>query len=233
MSIPEIPLFAVLPDSADSRLLVDLTSHATDLSEALHTLQSAFDSGEDSVLWFPLTMHAVTAYVRPFIHSNVRDRLDQMTEFPGIPAELQSIHDTIRKYRNTTVAHSQSDLAMPVAVALLDKDGKVRSVQGWTLLQPMPGAVAKSFDRLICAMETIVDDATKLVAERLRERLRNASPEVIAAWPKPEILAARDQEFNGARRRVREPRFTNYWRIDSEIMQEDTRSGSDDSIPEQ
>lgn len=232
MSIPEIPLFAVLPDSADSRLLVDLTSHATDLSEALHTLQSAFDAGEDSVLGFPLTMHAVTAYIRPFIHSNVRDRLDQMTEFPGIPAELQSIHDTIRKYRNTTVAHSQSDLAMLVAVALLDKDGKVRDVPGWTLLHPMPGATAQSFDQLICTIETIVDDATKPVAERLRQHVRNASPETIAAWPKPEILAARDHEFNGASRRAREPRFTNYWRIDSQVVSEVLKSDSDRSYSE-
>lgn len=142
MSNPNRPLFVFLPDSADSRLLVDLTSHASDLSEASHALRLALEAGEGEPAWFPLTMHAVTANIRPFIHSNVRPRLDQMPGFPGIPDGLQSIHDTIRKYRkyrNTTVAHCQSDLTMPVAVALLDGEGRVDKVQGSTFPHPMPG----------------------------------------------------------------------------------------------
>ena len=221
MNNDQRPPFAFLPNSADSRLLVDLTSHATDLSEAVHTLRLAMEAGEGTPLWFPLTMHAVTAYIRPFILSNVRSRLDQMPEFPGIPAEFQSIHDTIRKYRNTTVAHSQSDLTMPIAVALLDGHGRVRDVQGWTLLHPMPGSVAKDFDCLIGTMEAIVDNATKPVADRLRKHLGNESPEAIAAWPKPDFLAAKDNEFQSTRQRTRAPQFTSYWQIDSEIVQED------------
>ncbi|MFQ4150283.1 hypothetical protein AAGW05_16610 [Arthrobacter sp. LAPM80] len=221
MSNDQHPPFAFLPDSADSRLLADLTSHASDLSEASHTLRLAMEAGESTPPWFPLTMHAVTAYIRPFILSNVRTRLDQMPEFPGIPGEFQLIHDTIRKYRNTTVAHSQSDLTMPIAVALLDENGQVRDVQGWTLLHPMPGSVAKDFDRLIGTMETIVDDATKSVADRLRKHLVDESPETIAAWPNPDFLAARDNEFQSTRQRTRAPQFTSYWRIDSEIAQED------------
>lgn len=53
--------FALLPDSVESRLLTDLTSHATDLSEAAQALRFAREAGEASPLWMPLTMHAATA----------------------------------------------------------------------------------------------------------------------------------------------------------------------------
>lgn len=47
------PRVAVLPDMDDARLLVDLTSHASDLSEASDTLAQAFAAGESSPLWAP------------------------------------------------------------------------------------------------------------------------------------------------------------------------------------
>ena len=214
------PIVAALPNTADSVLLTDLTSHASDLSEASHALRLALNAGEDDDLWSPLTMHAVTAYIRPFIHSNLRVRLDEMSEFPGIPAELQEVHEMIRKYRNTTVAHSQSDLTMSLAVAILDAGGMVHDVQGWTLLHPMPGTVAERFADLIGRIEAVVEDATHPVTERLRAQVRGASPETIAAWPQPEILAGRDRDFNGARRRTRTPRFTFYWGADRAVRQQ-------------
>ncbi|MGO4435096.1 hypothetical protein AB4Y88_17945, partial [Paenarthrobacter sp. RAF9] len=88
---------------------MDLTSHANDLSEASHALACALGAGEESELWMPLTSHAVTAYIRPFIFSNVRSRLDEMPGIPAVPAAHQAVHDIIRKYRNTTIAHSQSN----------------------------------------------------------------------------------------------------------------------------
>lgn len=93
---------------------MDLTSHAGDLSEAEHTLTHAFTVGESSPLWVPLTSHAVTAYIRPIILSKVRARLDKMPGIQALPLSLQSVHDLVRKYRNTTIAHSQSDLTMPL-----------------------------------------------------------------------------------------------------------------------
>ncbi|MDQ0925671.1 hypothetical protein QF038_004179 [Pseudarthrobacter sp. W1I19] len=81
MTISRQPL-AVLPDTPDTRLLTELTSHASDLSEASHALACALGAGEGSELWIPLTSHAVTAYIRPFILSNVRRRLDEMPEIP-------------------------------------------------------------------------------------------------------------------------------------------------------
>jgi hypothetical protein len=77
------PAIVFLPQAPAPELLAELTSHGSDLSEAASALELALSAGEESALWTPLTMHAVAAYVRPFIHSNVRRRLDQMTGFSG------------------------------------------------------------------------------------------------------------------------------------------------------
>ncbi|MCH8562028.1 hypothetical protein LTI14_02155 [Nesterenkonia sp. YGD6] len=209
MTIPS-PRFALLPDSADSRLLVDLTSHANDLSEAANALKGAVNVGQGSELWEPLTSHAVTAYIRPFTTSNVRARLDQMSEIPSVPPELQSVHDTIRKYRNTTVAHSQSDLVMPLSLVILNDSGQGVDVRGLTLSHPMPLAFAEHFAALIVAMQDIVDQATQLVLERLRSWLRTQTPDAIRGWRRPEVAFAEDAEFSATRRRRRDPHFTFY-----------------------
>jgi hypothetical protein len=214
MTSPPSPTIAAIPDSADARLLVDLTSLATDLSEAAHTLGLALAAGEDSDLWSPLTMHAVTAYCRPFVLSNVRDRLDEMLQFSGVPTELRSVHDRIRKYRNTTVAHSRSDLALPIALARLDDSVAVRDVVGVTVLQPMTLVVAERFAELVDAVQGLVEDATKPVAERLKKHLADVPPNIVAGWPMPEAGAAQDYEFSGGRARTRRPQFTAYWRME-------------------
>jgi hypothetical protein len=209
-----LPRIAVLPDTPDARLLIDLTSHANDLSEAAHALGCALDAGEGSSLWEPLTSHAVTAYVRPFIISKVRARLDAMPEVPGLPPHLRSVHDRIRKYRNTTIAHSQSELVMPLPVAILNDEGHGVDVIGMTLTHPMPHAFAQRFAELISASEDIVDQATQPVLERLRASLRDETPETISNWPQPEISHAVDVDFTAARARKRAPRFTTYWRVE-------------------
>ncbi|WP_028278374.1 hypothetical protein [Arthrobacter sp. H5] len=210
----------VLPDSPDTRLLVSLTSHANDLSEAAHSLGRALDSGEGSEVWEPLTSHAVTSYIRPFIHSNVRVRLDQMPEFPGIPLELLATHDMIRRYRNTTVAHSQSDLVMPLPVALLGEADRVVRVWGMSVVHPMPAAVAVRFADLLMTMETIVDDATQPVIERLRTWVQTQPAATVRRWPGPEVTHSTDDDFNSSRRRSRIPRFTAYLHV--EQVQDDT-----------
>lgn len=209
MAIPP-PRIAVLPDSADSRLLADLTSHANDLSEAAHALKGAFSVGEGSELWEHLTSHAVTAYIRPFIISNVRARLDEMPGIPPVPPALQTVHDTVRKYRNTTVAHSQSDLAMPLPVAILDDAGQGVDIRGMTFIHPMPHVFAEQFATLIVAMEDVVDQATQPVLERLRSWLRTETPDTIRGWQQPEVAVTQDAEFSAARRRKRAPRFALY-----------------------
>lgn len=219
MTIPP-SLTAFLPDTPDTRLFVALTSHASDLSEASHTLASAFAAGEGSELWFPLTSHAVTAYVRPFIHSNVRERLDQMTGMPPIPLSLLPLHDVIRGYRNTTVAHSQSNLALPLAVALLDDAGHGVKVAGVSLMHQMPMAIAEEFAGLITVMEDAVSHATQPVLHRLRRWLKGKTPEEIASWDTPKLDNANDRDFNAKSSRSQIPRFTAYWHVEKLPMDE-------------
>lgn len=207
------PKLVVLPDSPDTRLLVDLTSHANDLSEAGHSLETALSSGEGTELWEPLTSHAVTAYIRPFIISNVRDRLDEMSEFPGIPRELMAIHELIRKYRNAKVAHSQSDLVMPLPVALLGDTGEVRRVLGTTITHQMPLVIAERFAHLVGTMETVVDEIRQPVIERLLSWAESQTPEAVRNWEGPEVSASLDTEFTAARERKRRPHFTAYWHV--------------------
>lgn len=207
------PKLVVLPDSPDTRLLVDLTSHANDLSEAAHSLGIALDCGEGSELWEPLTSHAVTAYIRPFILSNVRNRLDEMPEFLGIPPELTATHELIRKYRNSKVAHSQSDLVMPFPVAFLGSTGEVRRVLGTTITQQMPLVIAERFSHLLSTIKTIVDELRQQVTDRLLAWAQAQSPETVRSWEGPEISASFDTDLTAARKRKRRPHFTAYWHV--------------------
>ena len=201
---------AVLPDMPDSRLLVELTSHASDLSEASHTLASAFAAGESSELWLPLTSHSVTAYIRPFIHSNVRRRLDEMPFVPAVPPSLKWLHEVVRQYRNTTIAHSQSNLALPLPVVLLDNAGNPTKVAPVSLINQMPMAFAERFADLVAAMEDAVEHATQPVLERLRAWVMNKTVEEIGNWDPPEFVYAAALEFNAGERRTRVPRYTAY-----------------------
>ena len=208
------PRIAFLPDTPDARLLVALTSHASDLSEASHALASAFAAGEDSELWFPLTSHAVTAYVRPFIHSNVRKRLDKRPGIRSIPPSLEAIHDVIRQHRNRTIAHSHSSLALPLAVAFLDGTGHGDNVAGVSVIHPMPMAIAEGFAGLIRDREDAVQQAIQPVQQRLREWLKCKTAEEIGGWDTPEFIHAADEDFNARNSRSRTPRFAAYWKVE-------------------
>lgn len=209
------PHIAVLPDMPDTRLLVELTSHASDLSEAAHTLASALAAGQSSELWLSLTSHSVTAYIRPFIQSNVRRRLDEMPEIPALPASRKWLHEAIRQYRNTTIAHSQSNLASPLPFVLLDNNGKPTKVAPVSLINQMPLAVAEEFADLIAAMEDAVQCATQPVVDRLNAWLRDRTAEEVTAWDPPKILQAAALEFSAGKRRTQIPRYTAYWQEQS------------------
>ncbi|MDQ0770633.1 hypothetical protein QF031_003382 [Pseudarthrobacter defluvii] len=229
---PEQPGYAVLPDMDDTKLLVDLTSYASDLSEASHTLAQALEAGEESPLRGPLTSHAVTAYIRPFILSKVRERLDEMPGIPAVPVALVPVHNLVRKYRNTTVAHSQSDLTMPVPVAVLDTEGQVVNVIGVSLVQPMPRVIAEQLHSLISVMEDIVEKATEPVRERLRAWSKQQSPEDVSRWQLPELVHAVDTDFTAGRKRSRSPRYTSYWHTEDPPAPDPMARGGASSIPQ-
>lgn len=136
-----------------------------------------------------------------------------MPEIPAIPPALKTVHDVIRQYRNTTIAHSQSDLTMPPPVALLDNAGQPVNVPGVSMTNPMPMAIAERFADLIGAMEDVVEQATQPVLGRLRNWLKDESPVTINGWAQPDFVDATDLDFSAARKRKQAPRFTVYWRM--------------------
>ena len=194
------PLYLV-PDDADRRELLELQSHWADLSDAGFALDQALDLGRDHALWLPLTMYSTTAYIRPFIHSNVRKRLDTRDDYRGVPEALRRLHNTVRNYRNATVAHSQSDLATSLAVAVLDHEGVLTDVMHWTAYQPMPVVIAEAFAQLIGSMEEQVESMMSPFRARLRDRWAGSGPDVMADWEPPRLAYIRDRDFSGTRSR--------------------------------
>ena len=93
------------------------------------------------------------AYIRPFVPSKIRERLDEMAGSKLCQLLFKHVHELVRKYRNTTVAHSKSDLAVPVPVAVRDATGQVVNVIEVSLIQPMPRFLAERFQSLISVMQ--------------------------------------------------------------------------------
>ena len=131
---------ATLPDSPDTRLFVELSSYAADLSEALAALELVSPPhAEDPVLREAelfLVGYAVMAYCRTFFPSQVRVPL---TKHVAVPNELAATHTRIVNFRNRTIAHSHSQLTttLPVAVLWPNAD-RPRDVLAVTLIQSLP-----------------------------------------------------------------------------------------------
>lgn len=220
--MPLSSTLAMLPDTADSRLLAELSSYAEDLSEASDAMEQAFGAGHDSPLWQPLTSYAVVAYTRAFAHSNVRAGL---LAHVRLPEELVETHDMIRGYRNTTVAHSQSELSMSLPLAMLTPEGTVRQVVPITIRHNLPQSTARRIADAIDRMSALVSDVLQPLAERLTAGYREASPDTVAGWPVPELDHELAERFTGNSRRRRQPRFVAYWDDDLEP------SGAEDDQP--
>ena len=107
--------FVAIPvgDSSDSRLFIELSSYGSDLAEARHALDLAIRGFKEGSELADASRHlvglAVVAYSGAVLYSNVRGRL---TDHGDIPDELIDVQDRVKAYRNATVAHSQSELAV-------------------------------------------------------------------------------------------------------------------------
>ena len=105
--------FGLDPDSPETRLFVELSDFAGgDLSPAATALGLAtefYERDEVDSAGF-LVDSAAVAYCRSFVTSSVRGTRS-LNSHLAIPAKFAALHQTLRAYRNTTVAHSQSDLS--------------------------------------------------------------------------------------------------------------------------
>lgn len=210
--------FVTIPvgDSPDSRLFIELSSYGSDLAEARHALDLAILGFEEGSELADASRHlvglAVVAYCRAVLHSNVRGRL---TDHVDIPDELIDVHNRVKAYRNATVAHSQSELAVTYAVGVLDSDTlRVRDVTGATVLVPLPNGVVREFQALIDVMDRRLDGAIQPVRHRLMKKLAEMDRSRVEAGVRPEITEKWAHEFNPKTKRPRYPTgHTVYWDV--------------------
>ncbi|WP_406636954.1 hypothetical protein [Pseudarthrobacter quantipunctorum] len=212
----EQPTFRVVtvPDSADARLFVELSSYGADLAEARHALDLAIKSrGEGSPLEDAaayLIAFAVVAYCRTYFPSNIRKPL---TDHIDIPDELSDIHRLVGAFRNTTIAHSQSKLATTFPVGVVDAETlRVRDVTAATVLQTLPPPLVDRFHKLVAAADDLLYEATEQIRQRLIQRLKGSDMETMVGQGAPLIADAMDADFNPRTRRGPFPTsHTMYW----------------------
>jgi hypothetical protein len=207
---PERPfLIVAVPDSPDARLFVELSSFGADLSQARRALGLAMDDTKDEVREFLLGF-AVVAYCRTVLPSNVRGRL---TDHVGIPDGLLDVHDQVRSFRNGTIAHSQSDLAVTYPFGVLDSlTLDVCDVTAATMSSSLPRLVVARFETLVEVMEALVDAAIEPVRSRLRHALGQVDPQHLIAADRPRVVERLEHEFDPrTRRRPYPSSHTVYW----------------------
>lgn len=210
--------FLLVPvgDSADSRLFIELSSYGSDLAEARHALHLAIRGFEEESDLADASRHlvglAVVAYCRAVLHSNVRGRL---TDHVAVPDDFSHVHDLVKTYRNATVAHSQSELAVTYAVGVLDADTlRVRDITGPTVLVPLPSRVVRDFLALIDVMERRLDRTIEPIRHRLMKKLAEMDRPQVEAAVRPEIAEKWAHEFNPRTKRPRYPSgHTLYWDV--------------------
>lgn len=206
------PLIVAVEDSPDTRLFIELSSHATDLTEASHALDWALRATQDDA-WADLKPYlmgsAVVSYCRCFLHSNVRAPLSDRID---IPPEMNGIHETIRVFRNQTIAHSQSELTVTYPVGVLDaKTMELQSVSALTVASTLPDSIAEDFARLIRTVLELLDDALDPVRGRLEQVLRTTAPEALVAAP-PRAIDKFASQFDPRSKRGPYPTaYTFHW----------------------
>jgi len=204
----------MLPDTPDSRLFVELSSYAADLVEARHAVDLAIRGlAQDSPLaeaTQPLIGQAAIAYCRTVLPSNVRGRLTNHIE---IPSHLAEVHEQVRIYRNATVAHSQSELAVTYAVGVVEAETlNVRDVMATTVIVPLPEHLIHEFHGLIDSVEHLLDQAIEPVRNRLKRMLAEMTHSEIVTLADPQISEKWTREFDPNTKRAPYPAgHTLYW----------------------
>lgn len=209
----------MVPDSEEARSFIELSSYGADLSEARHALDLAIMSRgqgsqlEDAAAY--LIAFAVVAYCRTYFPSNVRKPL---TDHIVIPAEYSDIHAMVGAFRNTTIAHSQSNLATTFPVGFLDAATlRVRDVAAMTVSQTLPPRVVDRFRELVEAADDLLFEVTEPVRQRLVENLNGSDlARMMDVGGQLRIVDATDADFAPRTRRRPYPTAqTVYWSASS------------------
>jgi hypothetical protein len=206
------PLIVAVDDSPDARLFIELSSHAADLTEASEALDWALHPAQDSPLANVkpyLIGFAVGSYCRCFLHSNVRTPLG---DYIDIPPGMIGTHERIKAFRNQTIAHSQSQLAVTYPVGVLDaKTMELQYVSALTVASTLPDSVAEGFAKLINAVWDLLDEVLDPVRGRLEQVLRTADREALVSAA-PRAIDKMADNFEPRSKRARYPtEHTLYW----------------------
>lgn len=176
------PLIVPVGDSKDARLLVELSSHAADLTVARQAAALALVADEDPGLAEAkpaLIGYAVVSYCRTIMPSKVRR---PVTELVSLSSKQQRTSDAIRLFRNRAVAHSQSDLSTTHAVGLLDPDTfEVLAVAAPTVSFTLPDELVRELVDLIDFLEDQIDHVLAPVRQRLHDELSAMDRESLVA----------------------------------------------------
>ena len=118
-------LVVAVDDSPAARLFIELSSHAADLVEAREALEWALRVDPDPALPGDikpfLIGFAAVSYCRCVLASTVRK---PVTDHVDIPTDMETTHQTIKDFRNQTIAHSQSELKVTYPVGVLAAETK-------------------------------------------------------------------------------------------------------------
>ncbi|TFD68224.1 hypothetical protein [Cryobacterium gelidum] len=206
--------FVAVPDSPDARLFVELSSYGADLTEARHALELALAvvaGGHDHDGGPYLSGFAAVAYCRTYFPSKVRRPL---TDHIVIPDDLSDVHALIGAFRNTTLAHSQSQLATTFPIAILDASSlQLKDVVALTVVQPLPTHHVVRFLELVEIVDALLFEVIEPVRLRLMAEMRRADlAGMMAGGKRPEIVDATDAEFSARSKRKPYPaENTMYW----------------------
>ncbi|BDO40648.1 hypothetical protein [Cellulomonas sp. NTE-D12] len=201
--------FVMVPDSKDARDFVEMSSHAADLVQAREALELAVRSKDDVSSTLDrateaLIATAAMAYCRAFFHSE-RRRL--VTDFVKIPEALRDTHQLVRMFRNRTIAHSQSELSVTYAVAVLDAETlEVRDVTAPTVLSTMPSERVRDFFELVTTVQELLDKAIEPVRSRLMAEIEAVDrAALVRNGPRPAANVVSAANFDPAATRRRYP----------------------------
>ncbi|UOQ89210.1 hypothetical protein MUN74_18435 [Agromyces endophyticus] len=185
----------------------DLTDALYGFSIALHMIESNESSEQN--LARRLVSDATIAYVRCFSRSNVRPNLDTII---AVPDGYADAHRTLKRLRNSTVAHSESTLTPSYAVVSLERDettGKVWATEAlaMTVHFSFSAEVIRLFHDLVKAVKARllveIESAKGLLVTEL-----NTKGEIVALWAEgvlPQIAPIAMEEWDVDSRRASYP----------------------------
>ncbi|WP_291760662.1 hypothetical protein [Cellulomonas sp. 73-145] len=190
----------MVPDSTDARSFIELSSHAADLVQAREALELAVKSREEigsplESVRDALIAAAAMAYCRTFFPSNVRR---PVTDFITLPEALRATHELVRAFRNRTIAHSQSDLSVTYAVAVLDAQTlEVRDVGAPSIGSTMPPERVRDFLELVTTAQDLLDNAIEPIRDRLMTEMAAADrAALVRRGVRPMVREALAAEFD-------------------------------------